>query len=167
VHSRGQAQLIQPRHGIAAIHPGPDAATEPGDGPAPSRPLRRIFPGEPSQVCFVRDFIRRYLARRSCPAGSVGDVLLCATELAANAVLHTRSGLAGGHFGVGIGIRAGNWVQVAVEDAGGPWARKDVGAVTEGGRGLQVVSTLSAEMGILGDSSGRTVWFRCAWNPGG
>jgi two-component sensor histidine kinase len=91
--------------------------------------------------------------------------LLCVTELATNAMAHSHSGLPGGHFGVQIAIRAEEWVRVAVEDAGGPWEQHSIDDDAECGRGLQVVSALSAEMGIIGDGSGRTVWFRCPWKP--
>lgn len=127
------------------------------------RPLRREFRGEPSQVPLVRDFVRRYLAGWPCPGEVVQDIMLCVTELATNAVRHSRSGLPGGHFGVKIAFCAGMCVGVAVEDAGGSWhyERDDE---TEGGRGLQIVSALSAEMGVRGGYSGRMVWFRCPCN---
>jgi anti-sigma regulatory factor (Ser/Thr protein kinase) len=126
----------------------------------------RIFRGEPSQVPLVRDFVRRYLAgRHGCPASALGDILSCVTELAANAVVHSRSRLPGGHFGVQVDIRAGEWVRVAVDDDGGPWEKHGAGDEAEHGRGLQIVYALSVEVGVSGDASRRTVWFRCPWNP--
>jgi anti-sigma regulatory factor (Ser/Thr protein kinase) len=85
--------------------------------------------------------------------------------VATNAVVHSRSGFPGGNFGVQIAIRADEWVRVAVEDAGGPWERHGIDDDAECGRGLQVVSALAAEMGIIGSGPGRTVWFRCPWDP--
>jgi anti-sigma regulatory factor (Ser/Thr protein kinase) len=131
--------------------------------------MRRMFRGEPSQVPLVRDFVRRYLAgRHDCPVAVLGDILSCVTELSANAVVHSRSRLPGGHFGVQVDICAGEWVRVAVDDDGGPWEEHDAGDDAERGRGLQIVYALSVEMGISGDGSGsrRTVWFCCPWNPG-
>lgn len=167
VHSQGQAQsIIDSRNGLGSVLSWPGANR--GTSAAPrhvTRPLRRTFRGETSQVPLVRDFIRRYLAGWACPAEILQDTLLCATELAANAVRHSRSGLPGGCFGVQTDIRPGTSVQVAVADAGGRWATHDPGDDdAEGGRGLQVVAALSAEMGIIGNDSGRTVWFRCPWN---
>jgi serine/threonine-protein kinase RsbW len=113
-------------------------------------------------VPLARDFVRRYLTGRRCPAEAVQDILVCASELAANAVLHSRSGLPGGHFRVEVAIHAGQWVRVTVEDSGGTWAERDTGeGDAEFGRGLHVVSALSAEMGITGDASGRMAWFCC------
>lgn len=131
--------------------------------PVMPRPLRRVFRGEPSQVPLVRDFVRRYLAGWPCPTDALQDTLLCVTELAANAVRHSRSGLPGGHFGVKIAICDPTCIGVAVEDAGGSW-QHERGDETEGGRGLQIVSALSAEMGVRGGHSGRIVWFLCPCN---
>jgi anti-sigma regulatory factor (Ser/Thr protein kinase) len=118
-------------------------------------------------VPLARDFVRRYLTGRRCPAAAVQDIVVCATELAANAVLHSRSGLPGGHFSVEIAVRAGQWVHVTVEDSGGTWTERGAGSGdAECGRGLHVVSALSADMGITGDASGRMAWFRSGWSTG-
>jgi anti-sigma regulatory factor (Ser/Thr protein kinase) len=169
VHSQGQAQsVIDSRNGLGSVLSWPGGSRGTCAGPRLTRPLRRTFRGETSQVPLVRDFIRRYLTGWACPADAVQDTLLCATELAANAVRHSRSGLPGGCFGVQTDIRSGASVQVAVADAGGPWLSRETGDDdAEGGRGLQVVAALSAEMGIIGNESGRTVWFRCPWKSRG
>ena len=164
MHTQGHAQAtISARPGVTPAFSAGSAAS----GAAASRPaarsLRRTFRGEPGQVPLARDFVFRYLNGRHCPAGAVQDILVCATELAANAVVHSRSGLPGGHFSVEVAC-AGQSVSVAVEDSGGLWAERDHGGIdAECGRGLHVVSALSADMGITGDASGRMAWFRCQW----
>jgi serine/threonine-protein kinase RsbW len=165
VHTQGQAPArISARRG--------EVSTVPWDEitggtiaflPATQR-LHRAFRGEPGQVPRARDFVRCYLPGRVCSVQAAEDILVCATELAANAVLHSRSGLPGGHFSVEVAVCAGQWVRVAVKDSGGPWAERGTGdGDTEGGRGLHIVSALSAAMGITGDASGRTAWFCCRW----
>ena len=103
---------------------------------------------------------------RRCPAETVQDIVACATELAANAVLHSRSGLPGGHFSVEVAC-AGQSVRVTVEDSGGPWVERGTGGIdAECGRGLRIVAALSADMGMTGDAAGRTAWFCCRWGTG-
>ena len=131
------------------------------------RPLRRVFRGEPGNVPLARDFVRRYLDGCRCFPATVHDILLCTTELATNAVLHSRSGLPGGHFCVEVALCAGQWVRVTVEDSGGLWADNSADdEEAEFGRGLHIVSALSADMGVIGDASARRVWFRCPWSVG-
>lgn len=128
--------------------------------PPDTQRVHRTFLGELGQVPQARDFVRCSVAGRVCSAQAAEDILVCATELAANAVLHSRSGLPGGHFSVEVAISARQCVRVAVEDSGGSWAQRGTGdGGAEGGRGLHIVSALSAAMGIIGDASGRTVWF--------
>jgi len=55
-----------------------------------------------------------------CPAAD--DVILCASELATNSVLHSCSGLPGGTFTLRVTISQG-FVRINVEDDGGPWTR--------------------------------------------
>jgi serine/threonine-protein kinase RsbW len=162
VHSQGQAQaIIHPSRSVAPAIP---AATGASGIIADPRPLRRVFRGETSQVPLVRDFIRRYLdGQPPCPAAQ--DIVLCAAELAANAVCHSRSGLPGGHLVVQVAAYPGEWVEVAVEDAGGQWTQRDSCDDDECGRGLQIVSALSIAAGVVTYGRGRTVWFRCAWDP--
>lgn len=161
VHSQGQAQAMvgAPQHLVVST-PGDSPASGTTTPPPAARPLRRTFRGEPGQVSLARDFVRRYLIGRDCSAEALQDILVCASELAANAVLHSRSGLPGGHFSVEVALHAGRWLRVTVEDSGGPWTERDTDEQdAEFGRGLHVVSALSEDMGITGDAFGRMAWF--------
>ena len=59
------------------------------------------------------------------------------------------------------------WLRVSVQDEGGPTppplrtSNHPVSA--DGGQGLRIVSALSDAWGVTGDVTGRTVWFRHAW----
>lgn len=115
----------------------------------------------------MREFIRRRLTARGCPPAVTDDVLVCATELASNAVVHSRSGQPGGYFTVEVAVRAEESVYVAVRDSGGPWTGSAARADdhdAECGRGLRVVAALSSDMGISGGPAGRTAWFLAHWD---
>lgn len=99
------------------------------------------------------------------PAGglSCDDVVLCASELATNAVRHSRSGLRGGTFTVRVTVAHGVSVRVDVEDDGGPWAP----ALADPDRhhGLDIVGAVASELAIAGDDHGRTVSAVLSWTP--
>jgi len=89
------------------------------------------------------------------------DVLLCVSELATNAVLHSHSRLGGGTFTVRSTVSPGDCAWIAVEDRGGLWspAARD----PERGHGLDLVQALADDWGIDGGQDGRTVWARFDW----
>jgi anti-sigma regulatory factor (Ser/Thr protein kinase) len=97
-----------------------------------------------------------------CPAAA--NVVLCLSELASNTILHSRSGQPGGHFGVQVEARPGEWVRVAVDDDGGPWTANSADDDIEHGHGLEIVCALSAAMAVSEIGLRRVVWFRCAWD---
>src|SRR5215471_9099432 len=113
--------------------------------------------GRPEHVRQARADARDQLA--GCPAAD--EVILCLSELAANAVLHSNSGRPGGTFTVRIGSRPGAYVRIEVDDGGGPWLAPapDPGS----GRGLDIIGALAAEWGIATRPAGRTVWARFDW----
>ena len=78
----------------------------------------QVFPGHAGQVRAARRFLAGVLD--GCPAAD--EALLCVSELATNAVLHSRSGRPGGRFTVRATMQAGS-VRVEVADEGGPWRR--------------------------------------------
>jgi anti-sigma regulatory factor (Ser/Thr protein kinase) len=113
----------------------------------------RVFPGQECQLGILRRWLRSFLL--DCTV--LADVLSVATELAANAVRHTRSGQ-GGSFEVEI-IHTQKTVRVTVTDSGAAGAPRVIeDTYGETGRGLLLVSALSLETGFTGDCSGRQVW---------
>jgi len=115
------------------------------------------YPGRPEQISTVRADLRTLLD--GCPMAD--DVLVCVSELATNAVLHTDSGLAGGMFTVRGKSSPGNYFWIEVEDDGGSWAT--AAAAPERGHGLDILRALADDWGIDGDHGGRTVWARFDW----
>jgi serine/threonine-protein kinase RsbW len=115
------------------------------------------YPGSAEQISVVRADLRALL--EGCPMAD--DVLLCVSELATNAVVHSHSRLAGGTFTVRGTVSPRDYFWIEVEDEGGPWTP----AVTdpERGHGLDITRALADDWGIDGDHSGRTVWARFDW----
>jgi serine/threonine-protein kinase RsbW len=115
------------------------------------------YPGAAEHVRAVRADLRAAL--RDCPIAD--DVILCTSELAANAALHSHSRLPGGTFTVQAMISPGQYVRIEVEDDGGPWMPSAKGSTEH--HGLDIIRTLASEWGIDGDQSGRTIWARFDW----
>ena len=115
----------------------------------------RRFPGRADQVREARQFLSRLLG--SFPA--TDDAVLCLSELASNAVLHSNSGKPGGTFVVRADIRQGSCLHVEISDQGGPWSHP-VRADGQHGRGLLIVGHVARDWGVIGDGQqGWTVWF--------
>jgi serine/threonine-protein kinase RsbW len=117
------------------------------------------YPGHAEQIRAVRADLGGLLD--GCPIAD--DVILCASELAANAVLHSDSARPGEDFAVRVKVSPGDYVWIEVEDSGGPWTTTVPGLDREAGRGLDIVRALAADWGIDGDHRSRTVWVRLDW----
>jgi len=115
------------------------------------------YPGSTEHIRAVRADLRPLL--RDCPMAD--EVILCASELAANAALHSRSRLPGGTFTVRARINPGDHVQIEVEDSGGPWAPGMNDSM--GHHGLDIVRALATDWGIESDQNNRTTWARFDW----
>lgn len=114
--------------------------------------------GQAERVKDARQFIARTVG-----AGhpSIGVAVLLASELVTNSIEHSASGLPGGTITISvISIRGG--FRVEVLDAGGvsvPHVEAVAGALAEGGRGLRLVSELSARWGYRREDAGVATWF--------
>jgi anti-sigma regulatory factor (Ser/Thr protein kinase) len=158
---------------LAALVPGkrePGEAVSGEEIPGAGMPGERArdFPGDVREVRAARRFVARVLD--GSPARDL--LLICVSELAANAIEHTKSG-AGGLFTVAAGQSIGKLAGqspggtafVAVTDEGGagePGIRR-AGNMSEGGRGLALVDACSSRWGYRDSERGRTVWAEVAW----
>lgn len=156
----GQATINGFPAGFTQIEPGPDAV-EAGSALAGSahagvtaRDWDRRFPGHPAQVRCVR----RFLAAIAGELPVAHDAVSCVSELAANAIVHSRSGAPDGWFTVRVGLAAGT-LRVEVQDQGGPWKPHPSGDGLSG-RGLAIVGELASAWGRRGTTGkGWIVWF--------
>ncbi|MER5317991.1 ATP-binding protein [Streptosporangium roseum] len=124
---------------------------------------QRVFPGVPVQVRAARAWVLTCLPAR-CPRAD--DVALVVSELVTNAIVHSRSGLAGGTVAVRVEAEAVS-VAVSVIDQGArpvP-ARREPG---ESGWGLaDIVSSLVDAYEVTTGPAGRTAWCRLDWTSTG
>ncbi|MFC0552582.1 ATP-binding protein [Planotetraspora thailandica] len=107
-------------------------------------------------VSRVREYTREQIGHEH-PA--IDDVMLIASELTTNALVHSDS-RSGGQITFAVVVLS-DLVQVSVMDAGGPTVPRalSVDQDAEGGRGLQLVAALCENWGVCelpGD--GRVVW---------
>jgi anti-sigma regulatory factor (Ser/Thr protein kinase) len=108
--------------------------------------------------------VRRDLAEIITGFPLADDLLLVASELCANAVVHSRSGRPSGGFTVLANVRPGQFVWIEVMDQGGVWdsAQHD----DDRPHGLDIVRALAGDTnwGVDGDRSfARVVWVRLRW----
>jgi serine/threonine-protein kinase RsbW len=114
----------------------------------------KVFPGQEDQIPCVRTFVSQLLADHPDRA----DIVMCAAELAANAVRHTASGR-DGFFATEV-TWTGLTVRVAVADGGADTA-PPLGPDPSGpgaDRGLGRLAQLASRCGTEGDHRGRVVW---------
>jgi serine/threonine-protein kinase RsbW len=128
--------------------------------PSELRAAATTYPGMPEQVRRVRADARSLLD--GCPAAD--DVIICISELAANAVQHSNSRRPGGTFTVRVESCPGAYVRIEVEDDGGPWIARALDLAS--GRGLDIVGALTAEWGITATPAGRCAWAHIDWSSG-
>jgi anti-sigma regulatory factor (Ser/Thr protein kinase) len=120
--------------------------------PLPAR-WRCAFPATADQIIEAR----HYLAKALDGLPITGDALLCLSEVASNAILHSASGRPGGQFTVTADVDP-HRLHVEVQDDGGPWGSHDHDETH--GRGLDIVSALSRAWGVTSIGHGpKTVWF--------
>lgn len=115
------------------------------------------YPGSIEHVRAVRADLRALL--RDCPRAD--EIVLCASELAANAALHSHSRLPDGTFIVRATVIPTYYVRIEVEDNGGPWTG-DMSDPT-GRHGWDMIRALANGWGIEDDGNTRTVWARFDW----
>ena len=119
--------------------------------------FQRTFHGRTDQISQVSRDIAAYLD--NCPAAA--DLILIADELAANAILHTRS--RGASFTVRCHPSPGQ-VRIEVEDLGGPWRQRP--APADRPHGLDIIEALTGPDGWgtqMTSAGGRVVWARLPW----
>jgi hypothetical protein len=121
--------------------------------------FERAYPGEVSQARRVRTDLTAFTGRHPL----ADDLVLLASELAANAVVHSRSGHPGGEFTVRAFLYPGDHVRAEVADQGGPWISRDHGDGHP--HGLDIVAAIAGagNWGIEGGPACRVAWFQLGW----
>jgi anti-sigma regulatory factor (Ser/Thr protein kinase) len=182
---RAPAQSADDGHVLTGTGTGSDLAghadlaghSDPAGSPAVGCAVRaesRTFAGLRSEVRVARHWLARLVAGHH----AADDAQLALSELAANAVSHSRSGAPGGTFTVRVVVGHGA-VRVEVADEGGAWhGARPAGDGLSGsgvsgsgvsgsglsGRGLEIVAAVASAWGISGDGGGRVAW--CLFEPG-
>jgi Histidine kinase-like ATPase domain len=142
---------------------GAVAAAAAGQTPTAQQPpaepvtgYQRAYPGRAHQVRQVRLDVARHLG--GCPV--TDDIVLVVSEIASNAVVHTRS--RGDFFTIRVQLHDG-YCRVECQDAGGDWQPK---GHDDRPHGLAIVEALTGPGGwgtTTTSDGGRIVWARLTW----
>jgi anti-sigma regulatory factor (Ser/Thr protein kinase) len=125
--------------------------------PDSASPVRAIvvLPAAPDQIAAARRFVSDFVGT----ATLASDAVLCLSEVATNAVIHSNSRGTSGRFTVSAELHGDDCLRIEVADEGGQWLER---AKPAGQRhlGLAIVRELASAWGIEGDGCDhRTVWF--------
>jgi anti-sigma regulatory factor (Ser/Thr protein kinase) len=153
----------------AGCDPGLRKITGPPSRPFPGTTWwTRRFWGGADQVVEVRHWLEELLP--DCAARE--DVLLLASELCTNAIVHSRSGEAGGQFSVDVEW-APTLARVVIGDQGSAKAPAvaprsgDAAQLGESGRGLLLVDDVADDWGTASYPHRRWVWADVQWQARG
>jgi serine/threonine-protein kinase RsbW len=135
----------------------PQGFTTPAPKTIGLRATEVTYPGGTEHIRAVRADVRSVLD--DCPRAE--DMVLCASELAANAAQHSRSRLPGGSFTVRATVSPEHYARIEVQDNGGPWTQATTGSARH--HGLDIIRAVADEWGVDGGHAGRTIWARFDW----
>ncbi|MDT4926297.1 MAG: hypothetical protein QOG01_4010 [Pseudonocardiales bacterium] len=114
---------------------------------------------DPSSAALVRQAIAEDLVRQSIREDSVNDVILVASELVGNAVMHAAAST-DRELGIDWDVEA-DAVVVCVMDASTDFPRqRSTNEDETGGRGLAIVAAIAADWGVRRTEAGKQVWAR-------
>lgn len=111
------------------------------------------YPGQSQSLRPMRADLRDWLARNGVAGPRAWDVLLAASEAAANAVDHGRND----RFDVEA-VLDGGTLAISVADHGA-W-RPPLVADAERGRGLAIIRTVATDVEVVGTAAGTTIRMR-------
>ncbi|MGW0657554.1 ATP-binding protein [Streptodolium elevatio] len=118
------------------------------------------LPGVPESIPVAREFTRSSL--KGCP--NVDAIALVVTELATNAVLHSRSGQ-GGSVRVWLFPLGGGIAVFVYDDGPATGTTFDRGDIADYGRGLKIVEHFALRWGSAGDTPGsHLAWADMTWD---
>src|SRR5579859_8060450 len=121
------------------------------------------LPGLPAMVQAARRGVCALLEETGCPR--IEDAALVVSELASNAVLHSRSAGPDGSFTVTLQVKPG-WLRLEVSDAGPAASARTVaaGEEDEHRRGLLIVDAVADRWGHTRPSEDRALfWAELGW----
>jgi hypothetical protein len=135
--------------------------------------VRAQSPRAPEAIIFERDYrgtidqaqhVRADLAKVAAGCPISDDLVLLASELSTNAILHSRSGHPDRTFTVRVTLYPGDYAWGEVVDQGGTWTADLVD--DEHGRGLAIVAAVAGDgnWGFDGSDASRAAWFRLEWH---
>jgi anti-sigma regulatory factor (Ser/Thr protein kinase) len=125
------------------------------------------IPGDPSQLHEAREFVAdavEYACR------DVDTAVLLTSELVTNSLQHSNSRHPGGSVTISVIAVPGGVVIEVIDDGGPTLPALDPGdpeqpQLTETGRGLRLVDTLSTHWSYYSDSAGTVTWFELTKPP--
>ncbi|WP_274911899.1 ATP-binding protein [Streptomyces sp. WZ-12] len=130
----------------------------------------RTLPSLDASVAAARGHVRDVLVQWGLPpdAAAVDDLVLMVSELATNAVQHTRG--CSPHFTVALRLDRDERLCLGVADGQSRPPRRLPAAVQQdNGRGLVIIRSLAAERGgrlwVEPTAGGKTVWVTVPWPP--
>jgi serine/threonine-protein kinase RsbW len=110
-----------------------------------------------ASAALVRQHISNDLAARSITRDSVADVLLVATELVGNAVVHSPDV---GDLDVAWDVDDGTVIVRVHDGSAAEPSPRQAGTTATNGRGLAIVAALANEWGVNHIGQGKQVWAR-------